>query len=172
MFFRAVAHNAGYFSALWTTVQKNDDEIHHRKMVAVVGNNAEKSLNSNISTNLKPNANLHWGFNTVPRLMCFMKKSRDEKSRGNVPLNFARARTIWLKLRQRTKKLFRANTEKQIEQILCEKKKLSLFVPKCKIRNDSIFAKEMSIQRYFNLLLRLWYWYNIPTVIHVVPLKL
>jgi hypothetical protein len=42
MFICAVAHNAGYFSALWTTVRKNDNEIHHR-MVAVVYNNAEKS---------------------------------------------------------------------------------------------------------------------------------
>jgi hypothetical protein len=85
MFIRAVAHNAGYFSALWTTVRKNDNEIHHR-MVAVVYNNAEKSKNSNISTNLTPYANLHWGFNPVLMLTCFMKKSLGETSRGNVSL--------------------------------------------------------------------------------------
>ncbi len=86
-FFRALAHNVNYFSALWTTASKNDPRwcLHHRKTVGIVGNNAKKCLNLNISMNLQPVVNLPWGFNQGPRLMCFMKKSWDEKSLGTVP---------------------------------------------------------------------------------------
>jgi hypothetical protein len=89
VFFRVVAHNTGNFSALWTTARKNDQRcysyLHREKMNGVVGNNAEKCSNSNKSTNSKPYANLHLGYQG-PRLMCFMKKSWGEKSRGTVYL--------------------------------------------------------------------------------------
>ncbi len=61
--------------------------LHSGKIIRVVANNAEICLNLNISTNLKPYANLHYCSSQGPRLMCFMKKSLGEKSRGTVPLN-------------------------------------------------------------------------------------
>ena len=77
VFFRVVADNADYFSALQTTAQKNYLRccLQRGKMISVVGNNAEKRSNSIISTNSKPYPKLHQGVNQGPRLMCFMKKS-------------------------------------------------------------------------------------------------
>ena len=77
VFFRVVADNADYFSALQTTAWKNYLRccLQRGKMISVVGNNAEKRSNSIISTNSKPYPNLHQGVNQGPRLMCFTKKS-------------------------------------------------------------------------------------------------
>ena len=77
VFFRVVADNADYFSALQTTAWKNYLRccLQRGKMISVVGNNAEKRSNSIISTNSKPYPNLHQGVNQGPWLMCFMKKS-------------------------------------------------------------------------------------------------
>ncbi len=88
VFFCVVAYNADNFSVLWTTAQKNDRCccLHSGKIIGVVANNAEKCSNLNISMNSKPYAYLHYGFNQGPRLMCFMKKIWDEKSRRTVPL--------------------------------------------------------------------------------------
>jgi hypothetical protein len=89
VFFWVVAHNADHFSALGTTAQKNYLRwcLPHGKMVSVVDNNAETCSNSIISTNLKPNVNWNYNLNQGPRLMCFVKKSCCEKSRGTVPLS-------------------------------------------------------------------------------------
>ena len=77
VFFRVVADNADYFSALQTTAWKNYLRccLQRGKMISVVGNNAEKRSKLIISTNSKPYPNLHQGVNQGPRLMCFMKKS-------------------------------------------------------------------------------------------------
>ncbi len=69
LFFRVVDHSK---EKIFCVVAYN--------VVSVVGNNAKKSTNS------KPYANLPKGFNQGPRLMCFMKESWGEKSRGTVPL--------------------------------------------------------------------------------------
>ncbi len=84
VFFHVVVHNVDNFFALWTTAWKNDQRcyLHCGKMVGIIGNNAEKWSNPNSSTNLKPFANLHLGFNKRPGLMCFIKKSQGGKSRG------------------------------------------------------------------------------------------
>jgi hypothetical protein len=89
VFFRIVTHNADHFSALWTSTRKNFRRccLHCGKIIGIVGNNVEKCLNSSISTNSKPYANLHFDFRQEPWLMCFMKKRWGEKSRGTVPLN-------------------------------------------------------------------------------------
>jgi hypothetical protein len=76
-FFRIVDHSTEKWSALLHTERKN---------YRVVDNNAEKCSNSNISTNSKPYANLHCGFNHGLG-WCFMKRSWGEKSRGTVPLS-------------------------------------------------------------------------------------
>ncbi len=84
VFFYIVADNAVYFSALYTATRKNYlcCCLQYGKMVSIVGNNVEKCSNLIISTNLKPYANLHQGFNQRPRMMCFMKKSLGENLAG------------------------------------------------------------------------------------------
>jgi hypothetical protein len=56
--------------------------------MGVVGTNAEKCLNLNFSTNPKPYANLHKGFNQGSRLKkkVEVKIFVGENSRGTVPL--------------------------------------------------------------------------------------
>ncbi len=76
VFFCVVAYNADNFSVVDHSAEKSLALLPtQRKIIGVVANNAEKCLNLNISTNSKPYANLHYGFNQGHRRMCFMYKS-------------------------------------------------------------------------------------------------
>ncbi len=61
VFFSVVTHNADNFSASWIIALQNDQRycLQHIKMVSVLGNNAEKCSNLNISKNTKRSLNSH-----------------------------------------------------------------------------------------------------------------